>query len=288
MKVAIIGGAGKMGRWFARFLKEDGKNVVICGRDEKRLREAGKEVGVAVATVDEAVKSGDAVLLSVPPDKFEVVARQISPFVNPKQIVIDIASIKQLPVDIMHKYFTQATVLGTHPMFGPGAKNISGKNVILTPTNTAETALANRVKNYLESKGARVSLMSPREHDDTMSVVLGLSHFIALVAGDTLVASKLKKVRAFGGTTFKVLLALAESAAAEDPEFYASLQMGLPGMDKLEAVFKEKAGEWAEIVARKDRAEFISKMKDLKTGLEKADPDFRRAYEKLYRIVEEL
>ncbi|MDD4860134.1 MAG: prephenate dehydrogenase [Dehalococcoidales bacterium] len=289
MKIAIIGGAGKMGRWFARFLHQDGKEVIICGRNENRLRETGHELGIAVAAIPEAVKTADAVLLSVPPNSFEAVVQQIVPYVKADQIIIDITSVKTLPVDIMHKYLGSATILGTHPMFGPGAKSFVNQNVILTPTNVQEADLAGRLKKYLEGKGARVSLMSPQEHDEIMSVVLGLSHFIALVAGDTLLESgKLEKVLAFGGTTFKVLLALAESVAGEDPEFYASLQTGLPGVASLEGLFQKRAQEWIEVVALKDTGEFIRRMKDLKAGLAQADPDFRKAYEKLYKIAEQL
>ena len=46
MKITIIGGSGKMGRWFAGFLAKDGKEVVITGRDQERLRQTAKELGV--------------------------------------------------------------------------------------------------------------------------------------------------------------------------------------------------------------------------------------------------
>ncbi|GAJ00954.1 unnamed protein product, partial [marine sediment metagenome] len=49
MKIAIIGGSGKMGRWFARFLVKEGKEVVITGRNQKKLRETGRQLGVKVA-----------------------------------------------------------------------------------------------------------------------------------------------------------------------------------------------------------------------------------------------
>ena len=58
MRIAIIGGAGKMGRWFANFLLKDGKEVVISGRTEKKLLEAKQQLGgIEVATNVEAVKS---------------------------------------------------------------------------------------------------------------------------------------------------------------------------------------------------------------------------------------
>ncbi len=50
MKVAIIGGSGKMGQWFASFLLKDGKEVVITGRNEKKLLEAKQQLGIETAT----------------------------------------------------------------------------------------------------------------------------------------------------------------------------------------------------------------------------------------------
>ncbi len=65
MRVAIIGGSGRMGRWFANFLLKDGKEVVITGRNERKLLEAKQQLGVEVATNDEAVKGADVILISI-------------------------------------------------------------------------------------------------------------------------------------------------------------------------------------------------------------------------------
>ncbi|MDD5038576.1 MAG: prephenate dehydrogenase/arogenate dehydrogenase family protein, partial [Dehalococcoidales bacterium] len=88
MRVAIIGGSGRMGKWFAKLLLKDGKEVVITGRNEPKLKEAQKELGVDVATNIEAVKSADVVLLSVPIDSFAEVVKQLQPYFQPEQVVI--------------------------------------------------------------------------------------------------------------------------------------------------------------------------------------------------------
>ena len=104
MKVAIIGGSGKMGRWFANFLLKDGMQVIITGRSEKKLLEAKQQLGVETATSIEAVKSADVVLISVPIDNFEEVVKQLQPYLHSKQVIIDITSIKVFPVETMHKH----------------------------------------------------------------------------------------------------------------------------------------------------------------------------------------
>ena len=290
MKVAIIGGAGKMGRWFADFLLKDGKEVVISGRNRARLLEARQQLGVAVASDNiAAVKSADVVLLSVPIDSFEGVVKQISPHIKPEQIVIDVTSIKVIPVATLHKYIKTGMMLGAHPLFGPGARSVANQNFILTPTNEAEEALARKVRDYLEARKAKVSLMTPHEHDDMMAIILGLSHFIAIVSADTLLSSnRMKKIEAFGGITYKVLLTLVESVLTEDPELYASLQMSLPDVTEIEELFQKRAREWTDLIAKKDRHEFTRRMNDLKERFEQVAPDFGRAYENMYRITDSL
>jgi len=289
VRVAIIGGSGKMGRWFAKFLLKDGKEVVITGRNEKKLLEARRQLGVEVASNVEAVKSADAVLLSVPIESFEEVVAQISPHVQPGQIIIDISSIKVFPVATMRKHLKTKFTLGVHPLFGPGARSIVNQNFILTPTNDGETDLAQKVRKYLETRGARVSLMTPQEHDEKMTIILGLSHFIAIVSADTLLSSgKLRQAEAIGGITYKVLLTLVESVISEDPELYASLQMNLPDITGMEKLFQRKAKVWADLVKNKDRQKFVQQMKVLRNRLEKGNPDFGRAYQNMYRIVEGL
>ncbi len=290
MRIAIIGGAGKMGRWFANFLLKDGKEVVISGRNEKKLLEAKQQLGgVEVATNVEAVKNADAVLLSVPIDNFEEVVEQISSYTHSGQVIVDITSIKVSPVATMHRLIKTGLVLGAHPMFGPGARSMRNQNFVLTPTNEDERALAQKVKEYLETKGARVTLMTPHEHDEIMAIVLGLSHFIAIVSADTLLSlDKLKQMRTIAGTTYKVLLMLVEGVISRDPEFYATLQMYLPNMTEIEELFQRSSKAWADLVKNKDKQEFIRRMNNLRNSLGRAEPDFGEAYENMYKLVEEL
>lgn len=278
-----------MGRWFANFLLEEGKEVIITGRNERKLLEAKRQLGVEVATNVEAVKNADTILLSVPIDNFEKVMEQVSPHMRPEQVIIDITSIKVFPVEIMHKHIKAGLTLGTHPVFGPGARSIANQNFVLTPTNERERTLAQKVRRYLETRGAKVTLMTPQEHDEMMAVILGLSHFIAIVSADTLLSfDRLKQMEAISGITYKVLLTLVESVISEDPELYASLQMSLPNMMEIEKLFQKRGKMWADLVENKDKQEFADRMKTLRSRFEKVNPDFGKAYENMYKIVDGL
>jgi prephenate dehydrogenase len=278
-----------MGQWFARFLLKDGKEVIITGRNERKLLEAKQQLGVEVATNVEVAKSADVVLISVPIDNFEEVVEQLCPYTHSGQVIIDITSIKVSPVETMHKHIKTGLVLGAHPMFGPGARDIANQNFILTPTNEEETALAQKIREYLEARGARATMMTPYEHDEMMAVILGLSHFIAIVSADTLLNfDRLREMEAIGGSTYKVLLTLVGSVISEDPEFYASLQMSLPNMTKIEKLFQRSSETWADLIKNRDRQEFVNRMNILKNRLEKGELDFKKAYENMYKIAEGL
>ncbi len=289
MKVAIIGGSGKMGRWFARHLLAEGNEVIISGRTGSRVREAVEELGVDAAPNAEAVKGAEVVLLSVPIETFEDIVTELAPHIQPEQVVIDVTSVKVMPVAAMHRHLQTRRILGTHPLFGPGAQGIADQNFVLTPTSDEERTLAGKVRDYLGKRGARVSLMTPEEHDHKMAMILGLSHFIAIVAADTLLSfNRDTQPATLGSTTYKVLLTLVESVISENPELYASIQMNLPGVPEIEALLQGKVVAWAEMVKKKDRDAFIRQMKTLKSRMEKDNPDFGKAYENMYRLASGL
>jgi len=279
-----------MGRWFARFLLEEGHEVIVTGRNEKKLKETKAQLGVEITTDNiAAIKNADAILLSVPIENFEAVVKQIGSHTRPAQVIMDITSVKAFPVQKMHQYIEAGVVLGGHPVFGPGAKDATYRSFILTPTDNKEETLALKVKHYLETKGARVTLMSPEEHDEIMAVILGLSHFIAIASADTLLSfNRLEQVGAIGGVTFKLLLTLTQSVISEDPDFYASLQMHLPKLAEIERGFQERVETWAQLVASKDERQFARKMRGLKERFAELNPDLGGAYEDMYKVIEVL
>jgi prephenate dehydrogenase len=286
MRIAILG-AGKMGVWFAKFFLEEGYSVVIADRNKEKLSKLKSELMVETADFVEAVQNADRVLICVSISAFEAVVKTISPNIREGQVVMDICSIKDFPVKAMHKHIKRGLVLGTHPVFGPGSKGVKNKAFILTPTSSKEKEFAENFKGWLEQKKARVFVMSPEKHDELMSVVLGLPHFLGLVACDALLEqADYPETKKVAGTTYRMLFTLAEATALENPELYASLQLNLPEIAKLESLFIEKAREWLKLIKQKDPAAITSKMEQLKAKLVKANGDYARSYEIMYKMLE--
>ena len=274
-----------MGRWLARALNAEGLRVVLIDRDAARVQEAAHALGVMGGSDFTLVHEAAAVVLAIPIDSFAGVAQELAPHTHAGQIVFDITSVKAMPVRVMHQYLPNCRVLGTHPVFGPGANGLSGHNVVLTPTSPPEQALAERLKKALEERGGRVALLAPEAHDRAMAVVLGLAHFIAIAAGDTLLGlDDLQALLAVSGVTFRALLTLVVSVLSEDPALYNSIQMNLPALPAIEQGFIKKAGEWADIVHGQDREAFLRRMTALKEKLEALGLDGDEAYQGLYRL----
>ena len=287
MRIAIIG-AGKMGVWFAKFFQSKGYSVILADRKKEKIAKLKKESQVEMTTdFKEAVRDADQVLICVSINAFEEVVKTISPAIHEGQVVMDICSIKEAPVKIMHENLKGALVLGTHPVFGPGSNGVKHKAYILTPTNAKEQEFAEKFKNWLEQEEAHVFVMSPKRHDELMSIVLGLPHFLGLVACETLLEQKdLPETKKVAGTTYKMLFTLAEATALETPDLYASLQTNLPELGKIEDLFMAKAQEWLNLIKKKDAAAIVDRMERLKSKLMETDSDFAKSYEVMYKMLE--
>jgi len=286
MRIAILG-AGKMGAWFAKFFLQEGYSVVVADRKKEKLAKLKESLAVETADFNTAVKNADRVLIAVSINAFEDVVKRIAPTIRRGQVVMDICSIKVSPVETMHAHLKHALALGMHPVFGPGSGGIKHKTFIFTPTSKDEEKFAKELKNWLEDREANVFLMSPEKHDNLMTLVLGLPHFIGLVTCDTLLEQRdYPETKKVAGTTYRMLFTLAEATALETPDLYASLQTSLPYLEKMENLFIEKAREWLRLIKQKDSSSIMKKMEDLKVKLARMDKDYAVSYGVMYKMLE--
>jgi len=130
-------------------------------------------------------------------------------------------------------------------------------------------------------------MISPEEHDRLMSIVLGFPHFVGLVACETLLEQKdYLETKNVAGTTYRMLLTLAEVTAMENPGLFSSLQFSLPEMERIERSFIEKAQEWLDLIKNKDPTIIAPKMESLKSKLTSTSRDYEKSYETMYKMLE--
>jgi prephenate dehydrogenase len=286
MRTAVLG-AGKMGIWYAKYCKAKGDIVVLAARNAKQLEKLGDELGVETADFPTAVKGADRVVICVSISSLEEVVKKIAPAIHKGQPIMDICSIKQYPVDVMHKYLKDALVLGTHPVFGPGSNGVAHKAYVLTPTNKEEEVYAEEFKRWLEKEEAHVFVMTPEKHDELMSIILGFSHFVGLAVCETLIEQPaFKESKTLAGTTYRMLFTLAESVAQETPDLYANVQTKVPGLAKMEDRFIENAEQWVNLMKNKNTAEIMARMDRLRAKLAKVDGNYGKSYETMYKMLQ--
>ena len=183
MKILIIGGTGETGRWFAKFYKKHGFEVVIWGINKRK--DIAEGLGVKFADDLEAeIKTSNIIMISVPINITEKTIKEIAPKVSSGSLIMDITSIKTGPMDAMLKYAPEdVEILGTHPMFGPSIPDIRGQIVIFTPVEGRSTKWLPIIRSLYEDNGAHIEILHASEHDRMMAVVQGLTHFAYISIG---------------------------------------------------------------------------------------------------------
>lgn len=240
--VAVIGGKGAMGSVLARMFGDFGHQVLVS------------DVDTELTPVD-AAAAGDIVIISVPIDVTEATIRLVGPHVREDALLMDVTSIKEAPVAAMLAS-TRASVLGTHPMFGPSVHTLQGQRVVVC--RARGDAWADWATQMLEARGLVVTEMTPRAHDRTMAVVQVLTHFQTQVLGVTLARLGVPLSETLRVTSPAYLLELYVTARhfAQSPGLYGPIEMRNPRTKEVTAAFREAAHEVGDILASEDRASF--------------------------------
>jgi prephenate dehydrogenase len=180
--IAIIGGKGAMGFRLAQEFFKEGYEVRLTG--EAPLNEYGptkpKDWGRAIRKWNENVCRGaDVIVFAVPiPVLSEAKGlKDIFGHMPPRgwrnKLVIDICSTKRGPL-LALKGLKGASVIGTHPMFGPKVKSLTGQTMFVCPVEpdgdypVLKARLEVRLKwlkEFWERKGVKVVQIDPKEHD---------------------------------------------------------------------------------------------------------------------------
>jgi prephenate dehydrogenase len=282
--VAVIGAAGRMGRWLCNLLVSEGFKVLANDVDISRLLELKEFIqGVEVHSLERCVRESDIVLLSVPIEALEDVLKGVKPYVKEDHIVIDICSIKKLPVDLMHKYLSRGVKLGSHPLFGPGTRSLKGKKVVLTPTSNEEFRTSLEIIKWLEERGALGIVMDPLEHDLLMTKVMGISQAIGILISMYLSSNDLSSFEVLSTPTYNLMKTYATAILAGNLNLYITLQKYL-GVEEELSRFKLLIDEF--ITAVKEDPNITNKLLRIREEFIKAGVNISKSYEIMYRIYE--
>ena len=286
-KAAVIGGAGKMGQWFARFLSDKGFKVVISGSSPDRTVGAAKKLKVKYATSNqEAVSDADIVVVATPIGSTPSIISELYGYMKKDAILFDICSIKRgLTEALKDAESFGVRAISIHPMFGPGVRSIAGRKVLLIPV-VDDRELLQEISELFESEGAETHVIGdPESHDREMAYTLSLPQFLNILFSSALSASNVNEVKKFGGTTFMLQLLIAETILQEKPELLVATQIGNEAFHSLLERLNAHLSKLDEAVRTKDREAFLRILMDARESLSK-DLGFIDAYNRFCRAVE--
>jgi chorismate mutase/prephenate dehydrogenase len=240
--VAIIGGEGGMGRSLNTLFSDLGHRVLIADV-ETELRPS------------DAAANADVVLISVPIRETRSVVEQLGPLLRPDALLMDVTSIKTDPMKAMLDA-TSASVVGTHPMFGPGVNTYQGQRVVLCPGRGE--AWFEWVRQMFAARGLVITEASAEEHDSMMAIVQVLHHFKTQVLGLSLsrTGTSLEDTLRFTSPAYLLETYVTGRHFAQSPELYGPIEMLNPDSKAVISVFQQAAADLASILETQDQAGF--------------------------------
>jgi prephenate dehydrogenase len=225
---SVIGGAGRMGAWFATFLKKNGYRVIICDKDKTTARNLARKKGFwFVKDPKLAAQLSDLVILATPIPVTRGLLRQIEPHLSPATLLVEMSSVKEpLRRTLQQMRRRGIAILSIHPMFGPGIKTLAGQ-AIITVLLPRSNLTAKKFVSHFRKKGTRMIQSDFARHDRLAAITLALPHFMNIALVNTLksIGVPPNQLREIAGTTFKLQLLIAEAIYHETFGNEASILM---------------------------------------------------------------
>ena len=242
--IAIIGGLGGMGRCLETMFGEQGHEVLVADLDTTlRPREAAQRADVTVISVNiRATRE---------------VVELIGPQCREDSLLMDVTSIKTDPVAAMLAS-TPATVIGTHPLFGPSINSLQGQRVVVTPGREDSGPWLDWLEAALTAAGLEVIQTTPERHDRIMSVVQVLTHYSTEVIGRTMqqLGVSVEESLQFTSPIYHMELLMAARHFAQSPDLYSAIEMTNPNAEAVTSAFTQAADEIRDLIVTGDQQGF--------------------------------
>ena len=252
-RVLVIGGAGKMGRWFADFFTSQGFDTVI----------ADPSVEDGPGTYQNWTDAGidfDVIVVAAPLGISGRILAQLA-VLKPRGLVFDIGSLKTPLMDGLRELSAAGCkVVSLHPMYGPDTRLLSGRHLIFMDAGSSE-AIDDAKELFAATMVEQID-MSLDDHDRLIAYVLGLSHALSIAFFTALAESgeAAPKLAQMSSTTFDSQLLVSAAVAQENPRMYFEIQnLNKFGLGPLDALC-EATNRIRDVVSRGDEEAFVDLM----------------------------
>jgi len=266
-KIAIVG-VGLIGGSIgiaARKRRLAGEVIGICRRETSR-RKALKFKACDRATLDLArgVRDADLIIIAVPVGKIVDRVLECARHMKKGAIITDVGSSKEYLVrEICKRTGNRLNFIGSHPMAGSdktGVLNADGNifenaPLILTRTKNTKRKALRLLEGFWRILGCRTFILSPKEHDEHISLASYLPHIVSFALSYSQTNSSVK----FAGGSLKDTTRVASSDAgiwrdiflSAGPAAISSIDTFLKNIEKLKKAIAHRDSKEIELFLKK-------------------------------------
>ena len=252
----VVGGAGKMGNWLAHYFLSIGKKVSIV---DPNANTSNLHVVEKLDALPPSLNSYDIIVVATPLHTIRGVLQAVIEK-QPRGLVFDVASLKTPVADLIQAASKDGLNIGSiHPMFGPNTISLTDHTLLICKTHPITD---NQILDLFKDTAVQIQFPSFDQHDELMSISLGLSHFVNLLIGSTLLhgSHTFEEILPFASTTFLKQMQTTSEVFSEDAMLYYSIQYLNPFRDTLQTTFKESLDSIIGLISQSDPAPFIQFM----------------------------
>ena len=254
-RVAIIGGAGRMGGWFCRFFSDSGHHLLVIDKNKPIFDCDFQE------NLSEEIEKYDLIIVAAPIRQSIALLEQLSKFDLKNAVIFDVSSIKEpLTKNLFELKNKGYKITSLHPMFGPSVELLFGKHIIRTSLGVKEADL--EAENLFGSTALKVVDMSFDKHDEIISYLLSLSHALNIAFGKTMQKSgfSFAYLNQFSSTTFMQQSQVAKKVASENPHLYYEIQALNSKNQAVLKIFMDTLQEITTLAENKNESAFAKLM----------------------------
>lgn len=249
-KIVIVGGRGKLGSLFGRYLTGSSYNVVSLEQND--WPQAAK-----------ILQDADVVIVSVPiANTLEVIA-QLKPYLTENMLLADLTSVKRAPLEKMLEVHHGA-VVGLHPMFGPDVASMAKQIIACCDGRFSERY--QWLLQQIQMWGVKIYHVDATEHDHHMTYIQALRHFSTFVYGLYLSQQPvdLDKLLALSSPIYRLELVMVGRLFAQDAALYADIIADKPENLAVIEHLKNSYETGFAFFKNKDKAGFIAQFNQIR------------------------
>jgi prephenate dehydrogenase len=242
-KITIVGGNGRMGRFFSARLLQAGHQVNILESNDWEQAE-------------QLLADVNLVLVSVPMKYTVEIIHKLAQYLSPTIPLADITSIKSPIVKAMLEYH-DGPVMGLHPMFGPGIESFSSQKVVVC--HGRQDRAFQWLLELIESDGGKLIFATPEEHDQIMTTVQAIRNFATLSFGAFLSQENIDIRRSLDISTpiYRQQIDMVTRLFVQSAPLVVDLLLATPERRNAIAKLANVYGKLAQLVKQGDRDALI-------------------------------